>query len=255
MKKRIALVLLAILIGLLLYNELSSSPLIPKARLFGNSTVLVDSTNYVTLNKGLYAFDSIKTDRDLIVKGAIVLDTQRLGKIYYNGYSVYANNDKAGGNWVFQLMNSGAGSAGNFIWLWGNILTGTTAMELDSVTGLNVNTGNISVSGTTQQIKVPGDTVSDYDANDAVTISRQSGTITTKSLTTTVGNTYALTVTNTLCATTSKVFVNVSAYTGTGFPIVFIVNPGSGSFVITLLSALTTLLNAPVELNYFLVNQ
>lgn len=212
---------------------------IPKFRPFGTSTVFADSTNYVTLNKGFYVRDSIKTDLDLIVKGAVVLDTNRLGKIQYRGNGIYLSNDKVGGNMTFQLMDDAPGSAGDFTWLFGNYLTGQTGMTLDSTTGLTVNQGNIQLGGTTQQIKLPSDTASDYDGNDNITLNRQSGKLFTKSLTTGAGGAYDLTLTNSLITANSIIYPIVYYNGGTNTRLaeaIHIASVTSGSCIITIIN-------------------
>ena len=275
MSKRIILSLILILISLPIFSQSSagrfslkdidtyweskipnSTYWIPKFRPFGTSTVFVDSASYVTLNKGFYAFDSIKTDRDLVVKGAVVLDTNRLGKIQYRGNGIYFSNDKAGGNMTFQLMDDASGSAGDFTWLFGNYLTGQTGMTLDSATGLTINNGNIQVSGTTQQIKLPSDTASDYDANDNITLNRQRGILTTKSLTTAVNAEYNLTLTNSLITTASTVLAFIQ--TGSlsqGTPIIRAANPSSGSVAIVFRNIdPTNAINGNIKITFVVFN-
>src|SRR4051812_2551370 len=71
-------------------------------------------------------------------------------------------------------------------------------------------------------------------SSNAGTVSKMAGIITTESLTTAAGSGQDLTITNTLCATTSIILVTRSGGTSaTGTPIIKAV-PGSGSFVITL---------------------
>jgi len=238
-KKIIYSLIFAIGVVINLYNftDVFGETAIPKFRPFGTSTVFADSTNYVTLNKGFYVRDSVKTDLDLIVKGAVVLDTNRLGKIQYSGFDMFLSSDKVGGNMTFQLMNDAPGSAGDFTWLFGNILTGQVGMTLDSTTGLTVSSGNIQMGGTTQQIKLVSDTVSDYDANDAITLNRQSGKITTKSLTTAADAFYTITLTNSLITTSSKIFVTYAGGTvAAGRPLVYSTIAGSGSVPIIILN-------------------
>jgi hypothetical protein len=71
-------------------------------------------------------------------------------------------------------------------------------------------------------------------SSNAGTVSKMAGVITTESLTTAAGASQALTITNTLCASTSLVFVTRSGGTSTGGTPVIKAVPGSGSFVITL---------------------
>lgn len=261
MSKRIILSLIfivGVMINLYNFTDVFGNTAIPKFRPFGTSTTFGDSTNYVTLNKGFYIRDSIKTDLDLVVKGAVVLDTNRLGKIQYRGNGIYFSNDKAGGNMTFQLMDDAGGTAGDFTWLFGNYLTGQTGMTLDSATGLTVNNGNIQVSGTTQQIKLPSDTATDYDGNNAVTVNRQSGFIITKSLTTAGGTAYDITLTNSLITTSSKVHAMVIYGGGTCTNLASIIHvgvAGSGSCVISVFNPVAaTSLNGTVKFQFWVWN-
>lgn len=71
-------------------------------------------------------------------------------------------------------------------------------------------------------------------STNAGTVSKMAGVITTESLTTAAGSGQDLTITNTLCATTSILLVTRTGGTSTtGTPVTKAV-PGSGSFVITL---------------------
>jgi len=251
-----------------------SSWWIPKFKPFGNSTTFTDSTNYVTINKGLYVFDSIKTDRDLIVKGAVVLDTNRQGKIYYSGNDIYFNNAKGGAIFLSaegsvgnngiiisttsgsQEYKVGTGTGGFYSWQKQEGLFQMEIMLLDTVDGLNVKRGNIQVNGTTQQIKLPSDTATDYDANDAVTLNRQSGKITTKSLTTASDGFYTFTLTNSLISATTKIFVNWTGGTeSAGRPTIYKATCGSGSATIIILNLTGAgSFNGTVQLDYVIFN-
>lgn len=248
--------LIAVLVNMHVFTDVFGDTAIPKFRPFGTKTTFADSTNYVTLNKGLYASDSIKSDKDLIVKGAVVLDTNRLGKIQYRGNGIYLSNDKAGGNMTFQLMDDASGSAGDFTWLFGNYLSGQTGMTLDSNSGLTVSLGNIQLSGTTQQIKIPSDTASDYDANNSITLNRQSGILTTQSLTTAGLADYSLTLTNSLIGTNTVVYAIIrTGSISQGVPIVRAVNTSSGSATLIIYNAHATLaFNGNLKISFVLFN-
>jgi fibronectin-binding autotransporter adhesin len=71
-------------------------------------------------------------------------------------------------------------------------------------------------------------------SSNAGTVSKMAGVITTESLTTAAGAAQALTITNTLCATTSIVLVTRSGGTSAGGTPIIKAVPGNGSFVITL---------------------
>jgi hypothetical protein len=71
-------------------------------------------------------------------------------------------------------------------------------------------------------------------STNAGTVSKMAGVITTEALTTAAGASQALTITNTLCATTSILLVTRAGGTSTGGTPIMKAVPGSGSFVITL---------------------
>lgn len=71
-------------------------------------------------------------------------------------------------------------------------------------------------------------------STNAGTVSKMAGVITTEALTTAAGASQALTITNTLCASTSLVLVTRAGGTSAGGTPVIKAVPGSGSFVITL---------------------
>jgi len=222
---------------------------IPKVKLFGNSTTLTDSTNYVTLNKGLYVFDSIKTDRDLIVKGRVVLDTLRQGLLYYVGPTLTISNSKSIGGMGFDApagFNFTSGDASG-IFVYNDLINGG---------GFTVDDNGLSINSATDQIKLPSDTATDYDANDAITLNRQSGKITTKSLTTAADDFYTFTLTNSLISATSKIFINYTGGTvSTGRPTLYRATCGSGSATIILLNFDTTdPLNGTIQLDFVIFN-
>lgn len=252
-----AIFLIAVLVNMHVFTDVFGDTAIPKARIFGTTTVFADSTNYVTLNKGYYVRDSLKTDKDLIVKGAVVLDTLRLGKIQYRGNGIYLSNDKAGGNMTFQLMDDASGSAGDFTWMFGNYLSGQTAMTLDSATGLTVNRGDIQFQYSTQQLKLQSDTASDYDGNNSITLNRQSGFLTTKSLTTSANSYYDLTLVNSLITANTKIIPTViyggGSNTVTNVQVHHVVYSG-GNIIIGIFNGNGASLNGTVKLSYVLFN-
>lgn len=71
-------------------------------------------------------------------------------------------------------------------------------------------------------------------STNAGTLSKMAGVITTEALTTAAGSAQALTITNTLCASTSIILVTRSGGTSTGGTPIIKAVPGAGSFVITL---------------------
>ena len=224
----------------------------PIIKPWGTSTYLKDSANYVTLNDGFYARDSIKTDRDLIVRGAVVLDTNRLGKVYYNANQLLISNSKTGNSDIVNTIGFGASQ---YYWNKSRSLgVDVELARLDTINGLTLSGYNIQTSST-GQIKLPSDTASDYDANDAVTINRQSGVITTKSLTTAAQNFYTLTLTNSLISANTKIFAVVRTNAGNGVPIVTQCPAGSGSGTILVFNAhASSAFNSAITIAFIIFN-
>lgn len=232
---------------------------------FGTSTAFKDSTDYVTLNKSMYVLDSFKISKDLYVGvkgGKIYLDTNRRGSIEYSGNSLYFKSSKSEGNIVFDNTLSSTNSGISFflsegtpsftIYKYRNGQT-TTALTYDTLNGLYVQKGDIYV-GSSAQIKLPSDTVSDYDANDAVTLNRQVGFVTTKSLTTASGSDYTLTYTNSLITTSSNVIAMVKTNPGAGAPIVRQCTVGSGSGTVIIRNLGAASLNSAIGISIWVWN-
>jgi hypothetical protein len=89
----------------------------------------------------------------------------------------------------------------------------------------------------------------------AATLSKQSGTVTSEALTTAAGAAYTLTLTNTLVATTSRVFASVDNGTNSqGDPAVGLITPGSGSIVIKVANRhATQAFNGTIKINFFVL--
>ncbi len=230
---------------------------IPRVYLYGTSTYWADSTNYQVTNKSVYIRDSLKVAKDLYVGvngGNLYMDTSRKISVQTDGLDVVFYDTKQNASEKHYI---GYG-IGKYQWFryYNSSGFSHTVMELDSATGLLLYTGNIQLYGGTQQIKIPSDTASDYDANDAITLNRQSGTLTTKSLTTTSDNFYTLTFTNSLITTTTKVYMVYSGGTeSAGRPTVYRVTPGSGSATVILLNLTgASSFNGNVKLNFILFN-
>jgi len=149
-------ILFVLLIAGFTYNEL----LIPKVRLFGTNTTFSDSGSYVTLNSGFYAFDSIKTDRDLIVKERVILDTNRQISIGANGLNLSIINLMSQGNQYHSVKGTNSG----YSWYYAPSSSDVPLMALSS-TGLNVQKGGLSNSdNTTGFIQFPTLTSTERDA-------------------------------------------------------------------------------------------
>lgn len=224
---------------------------IPKFKPFGNSTTFADSTNYVTLNKGLYVFDSIKTDKDLIVKGKVVLDTLRQATLEVSGLNLQITNVKENGSQIYSIGNKNS----NYAWYKTSGSGSTQLAQLDTINGLVLNGYNLATSST-GQIKLPSDSASDYDGNNSITLNRQSGKLKTKSLTTASGTFYDLTLVNSLITTSSKVMaiVEYGYGTNTSSCIVNHYIGSNGSAVIALLPNSAGALNGTVGVTFVIFN-
>lgn len=235
---------------------------------FGSTTTLKDSTNYVTVNKSMYVLDSFKISKDLYVGvkgGVIYLDTNRSAKIEYSGNTFKMTTSKSSGGFYFDNGTTSTNSGVSFVLSEGTpsftiykYRNGqlTTALTYDTLNGLDVKKGDIFLSSSSNQIKIPSDTASDYDGNDAVTINRQSGVITTKSLTTATDNFYTFTLTNSLISATSKVFLSYCGGTeSAGRPMVYRVVSGSGSATCIILNlAGAGSFNGNIKFNFVVFN-
>lgn len=234
---------------------------------FGTSTAFKDSTDYVTLNKSMYVLDSFKISKDLYVGvkgGKIYLDTNRRGSIEYSGNSLYFKSSKSEGNIVFDNTLSSTNSGISFflsegtpsftIYKYRNGQT-TTALTYDTLNGLYVQKGDIYV-GSSAQIKLPSDTVSDYDANDAVTLNRQSGRVTTKSLTTAALGDYNLTLTNSLITANSIIIcMPTTGSLSAGTVLIRAAVPASGYATIVIYNAhASDAFNGTVGFSYVIFN-
>lgn len=121
------------------------------------------------------------------------------------------------------------------------IFGGTTL----NIAGISTLTGGIN-TGSGAQI-----------GSDSPTINKPSGTITTAVTATTPQNSKTVTLTNSLIVATSKVFVSISGYGGTGLPVIYQVTPGTGSVVILILNTADTggaNLSAAMDLNFVVFN-
>ena len=245
--------LLAILITLGAVNkgvaDLTGDPIFKP---FGTSTTFKDSTNYVTLNKGFRIRDSLVVGKDVYIRGNWYLDTNRQGQIYFIGNDIEIVNNK--GNGAINLWIGEKNSALRIYKSRGG--SGVGLMTLDTINGITLSEGDIQLSGGTQQIKIPSDTASDYDNNDNITLNRQSGTLTTKSLTTAAGNLYVLTLTNSLISSTSKIFASLNDGTSTqGLTILYQTRPSSGTGSIVIYNAhASQAFNGTLKIYYVIFN-
>jgi hypothetical protein len=132
------------------------------------------------------------------------------------------------------------------------VITGTLTVGGAQVIGGQV-TDDISVADG-KQIKLDGGTATAAGA--AATLSKQSGTITTETLTTVAGAVYLLTLTNTLIAPTSVVSVSLTNGSNTqGTPDLGLVTPGTGSCTIQVRNAHATLaFNGTLKISFLVIN-
>lgn len=241
----------------------------PKVFIYGNSTYWHDSTNYQTTNKSVYIYDSLKVGKDLYVGvkgGVIYLDTNRSAKIEYSGNTFKMTSSKSEGGFYFDNTGNTTNAGFSFVLSEGTPTFGVykyrngqlrTMFTFDSTLGLTISRGDVQFDGTnnpTGQIKIPSDTVSDYDANDAVTLNRQSGIVTTKSLTTAADADYTITLTNSLISATTKVIAVINTNAGTGAPIIRQCASGSGSATIIIRNLGAGDLNSAISFHFVIFN-
>ena len=87
------------------------------------------------------------------------------------------------------------------------------------------------------------------------TINKPSGTITVGSVATAGLGTRTITLTNSYITASSKVFVSLGGYGGTGIPLVYQVTPAAGSVAIVIYNAHASVaLSAAFDLDFFVVN-
>jgi len=87
------------------------------------------------------------------------------------------------------------------------------------------------------------------------TINAPSGTITVGSVATAGLGTRTITLTNSYITASSKVFVSLGGYGGTGIPLVYQVTPAAGSVAIVIYNAHASVaLSAAFDLDFFVVN-
>jgi hypothetical protein len=124
----------------------------------------------------------------------------------------------------------------------GVTLAAATALLTDTISEVTAANGVVIDSTTLKDGGIIFGTGGVFDADSgtvtlsshAGTVSKMAGVITTESLTTAAGASQALTITNTLCATTSIVLVTRAGGTSAGGTPIIKAVPGNGSFVITL---------------------
>lgn len=157
----------------------------PVFRPFGNSTSFTDSTNYININDGLnLPNDSLRIGKDLFVGskgGSIYLDTNRQVKMYLDGNDFFLQNNKSGNIYITATANSGnvslragsggqeyligTGSANYYSWNKQEGLFETEIMRLDTVNGLKVTSGGITVFDDTRGfLRFPNLTSTERDA-------------------------------------------------------------------------------------------
>lgn len=98
-------------------------------------------------------------------------------------------------------------------------------------------------------------TSSDQVGSDTPSSTTATGTITTAVTATAAGAMKTVTVTHTLVGASSKVFVSLAGYGGTGTPIIAQVTPSLGQFIVLIYNAHTAnALSAAMDLKFMIVN-
>ena len=142
-------------LGLSSYN-LYTGNLIPKFYPFANSTYLLDSTNYVKLNKGFYIWDSLYVGNTITVNnGYIYLDTNKAGQLYFNGYDANLVNTKQGGD-LNLMINDNKGALNPQISIQKYQGSSYTILTTIDTSGLEVNTGKLFLNSPNTAIYLTG---------------------------------------------------------------------------------------------------
>ena len=90
--------------------------------------------------------------------------------------------------------------------------------------------------------------------SDAATLNKAAGRITTEELTTAAEGTETFTITNDQVTANSVVLAVISDYAGAGTPVLSQVNPGAGSFVVTVVnSSASTALDDPLVFDFAVI--
>ena len=136
--------------------------------------------------------------------------------------------------------------------------TATGALIVDGGVGIVKDVfvgGKVSVAGT---LTGTGGLIVDSGVqvgSDTPTVSKPSGIVTT-AVTATAGlASKTVTITNTLVTATSKVFVSIGGYGGTGIPLVYQVTTSANTITVLIYNAHATVaLSAAMDLYFFVVN-
>ncbi len=251
MKKKIIIFTIALLvIGGIVWGSNSANI---KRYLWGTSTFLGDSTNYVVLNKGLLIYDSLVVGKDIYLGkngGTLYLDSTRGAYLQIGGYALNLYNTKDYGSQNYYIGEKNS----SYAWYKSSGSSSIQLLQLDTISGLK-SYYNIQTNGGTFQVKFPSDTASDYNSDDAITLNKQTGTLTTKSLSTAGLGTYDLTLTNSLITTTSKVIAIMNGSLSAGVPIIQFAGSGSGTSTIRIYNAHTiTALNNTITISFLVCN-
>lgn len=132
--------------------------------------------------------------------------------------------------------------------------SGTAGLTVDS----GIPTADVMQLNVSNTLVAPGRIiaakVNGTEAGNAVTASGMSGVITTSSLTTAGGGTYAITWTNTLISSTSTVLFSIQGGTNTTQNITFECIPGSGTATLTIYNnTAATALNGTIFIGYLVI--
>ena len=224
-------------------------------RLWIGDNWVKDSTNYFVFNQGVLVWDSLRVRRDLYVGstgGKIYLDTLAKFQIYATGYDLYIVNNKDYGSHYYYIGDSSSA----YYWYKNSGSVSSQLMQLDTMSGLTVTYGDIQLTGGTQQIKFPSDTASDYHTDDTVRLNKQSGIITSKTITNAAVTDYYLYLHNSLISATSKVFANINDNTSAGgVPVIRQVKTFAGYCLIVIYNASATVaVNGVLTINFLVIN-
>ncbi len=192
-------------------------------------------------------------DRDTNFAAIYGDDTVRMVLVRNGNNLILGSNSADTRGYIAADYFSGLAGISSFQAVYVNSSVGVT--EDFYVEGDALITGYLDVQ---TQIKFPGGTdtaFTDYDSNDNITCNKQSGRLTTKSLSTAGLGTYDLTLTNSLIATTSKVIAIMNGSLSAGVPLVQFSGSGSGTSTIRIYNAhASTALNNTITINFLVIN-
>lgn len=132
---------------------------------------------------------------------------------------------------------------------------GASTLASSTVTGASTVGTTLAVTGVTTLTGGVAVASESSTATNTPTINKPSGRIISATLTTAALGNEAIVLTNSFITASSKVFVNISGYSGQATPLLLQAGPSAGSVSIRIYNAHATLpLNAAITLDFLVVN-